>query len=45
MAAIAAYNLGRYQDAVVHARAALEIATPEHKERLANNLAFCEQKA
>jgi glycosyltransferase involved in cell wall biosynthesis len=45
MAAIAAYNLGRYQDAVVHARAALEIATPEHKERLANNLAFCEHKA
>ena len=45
MAAIAAYNLGRYQDAVIHARAAFEIATPEHRERLANNLVFCEQKA
>ncbi len=44
MAAIAAYNLGMYQEAVNHAKDALELSPPEEKERLVKNLLFCEAK-
>ena len=44
MAAIAAYNLGMYQEAAKHAKDALDLSTPEHQERLSKNLLFCEVK-
>jgi len=44
MAAISCYHLGKHDEAVAYAKAALEIAPEEEKERLTNNLAFCEDK-
>ena len=44
MAAISCYHLGKYDEAVEYAKAALEIAPEEEKERLAKNLNFCKEK-
>jgi glycosyltransferase involved in cell wall biosynthesis len=44
MASISCYHLGKYDEAVGYAKAALELAPEEEKERLTNNLAFSEDK-
>jgi tetratricopeptide (TPR) repeat protein len=44
MASISCYHLGKYEEAVGYAKAAIEIAPEEEKERLTKNLAFCEDK-
>ena len=44
MASIACYQLGKYEEAVFHAKNAFELGPEEEKERLTANLKFSEDK-